>query len=46
MAWDPTVPSSDGLLINAPAQITANWQAIALGTDTSLLITNAKLHQM
>lgn len=43
MAWNAAVPTDDGLLINAPGQIRANWEAIALGTDSSLLITNAKI---
>ena len=43
MVWNAAVPSNDGLLINAPGQIRANWDAIALGTDVSLLITNAKI---
>lgn len=43
MAWNAAVPSDDGLLINAPGQIRANWDALALGTDSSLLITNAKI---
>jgi len=43
MAWDPTVPTNSGLLINAPQQIRDNWTAIALGTDSALQITNAKI---
>lgn len=43
MAWDKAVPTNSGLLINAPAQIRANWDAIELGTDSSLQITNAKV---
>lgn len=42
MAWNAALPASNGLLINAPGQLQANFAAIALGTDTSLLITNAK----
>lgn len=44
MAWDKTKPANDELLINFPAQCRANWEAIELGTDASLLITNAKIH--
>ena len=44
MAWDKTIPSNDELLINFPAQARANWEAIELGTDANLLITNAKCH--
>lgn len=43
MAWNAALPTNSGLLINAPAQIRANWEAVALGTDASLLITNAKV---
>jgi hypothetical protein len=43
MAWDKTLPEDDGLLINAPGQIRANWIALELGTDSALLITNAKI---
>lgn len=42
MAWNPGNPANDELLINFPAQCRANWEAIALGTDPALLITNAK----
>jgi len=42
MAWDKNNPSDDELLINAPAQIRANWAALEAMTDASLLITNAK----
>ena len=44
MAWDASLPVNSGLLINFPAQCRANWDALALGTDASLLITNAKVH--
>ncbi|MFA5160246.1 MAG: hypothetical protein WC484_07075 [Candidatus Omnitrophota bacterium] len=44
MAWVATNPSNDELLINFPAQCRANWDALALGTDAALLITNAKVH--
>ena len=43
MAWNSLVPTDDGLLLNAPGQIRANWDAIALSTDAALLITNAKV---
>lgn len=43
MAWNATLPTDNGLLINAPGQIRANWDAIALSTDSNLLITNAKV---
>jgi hypothetical protein len=42
-AWDETKPTDTGLLKDAPAQIRANWDAIALGTDADLQITNAKV---
>jgi len=44
VAWDKTKPANDELLINFPAQARANWEAIELGTDANLLITNAKCH--
>lgn len=43
MAWDPLLPTDNGLLINAPGQIRDNWVAIALGTDAALLIADAKV---
>lgn len=43
-AWDKTKPTDSGLLINAPGQLRANWEALELLTDTSLQITNAKVH--
>lgn len=43
MAWTKTNPINSGLLINAPAQIRENWDALELGTDAALLITNAKV---
>lgn len=43
MAWDKTKPGNDELLINFPAQCRANWDALELGTDANLLITNAKI---
>ena len=42
MAWDPDNISNDELLINAPALLRANFNAIETGTEASLLITNAK----
>lgn len=42
-AWDATKPADDGLLSTAPSLIRANWDAIATGTDSALLITNAKV---
>jgi len=42
-AWLASAPANDSLLINAPAAIRANWDAIALGTAADLLITNAKV---
>lgn len=43
MSWVKTVPANNGKLIDAPAQIRANWDAIELGTDSALQITNAKV---
>ena len=43
MAWNELKPENDGLLINAPGEIRDNWAAIELGTDASLLHTNAKV---
>lgn len=43
MAWNPLKPENDMLLINFPAACRANWDAIALATDSALLITNAKV---
>ena len=43
MAWNASNPSNDELLSNFPAQCRANWDALALGTDASLQITNAKV---
>ena len=42
MGWDSSIPANDSLLINFPALCRADWDAIALGTDADLLITNAK----
>ncbi|MFH1776326.1 MAG: hypothetical protein ABH952_02020 [Candidatus Omnitrophota bacterium] len=43
MAWDKTKPENDMLLINFPAACRANWDAIELGTDPVLQITNDKV---
>jgi len=43
MAFDKTKPTDSGLLINAPGQIRANWDALETGTTASLLVTNAKV---
>ena len=43
MAWDKTKPQNDMLLINFPPACRANWDAIELGTDPNLQITNAKV---
>ena len=42
-AWDASKPGNSEKLKDAPAQIRANWDAIATGTDAALLITNAKV---
>ncbi len=41
--WDASKPTNDGLLINFPGESRANLEAIALGTDAALQITNAKV---
>jgi hypothetical protein len=43
MAWDKTKPENDMLLINFPAACRANWEALELGADPNLLVTNAKV---
>jgi hypothetical protein len=43
MAWAKTNPANDELLINFPAQCRANWDALELGTENALQITNAKV---
>ena len=43
MAWDKTKPENDMLLINFPPACRANWDAVELGTDPNLQITNAKV---
>lgn len=42
-AWDASKPGNSEKLKDAPAQIRANWDAIATGTDSALQITNAKV---
>lgn len=42
-AWDASKPANDEKLKDAPALIRANWDALALGTDSALQITNAKV---
>lgn len=42
-AWDKTKPANDELLSATPALIRANWEALETGTDSALLITNAKV---
>lgn len=42
MAWDKTLPADGEKLVDTPAIIRANWDALELGTDTALKITNAK----
>jgi len=43
MAWDKTKPENDMLLINFPPACRANWDAIELGTDPNLQVTNDKV---
>jgi hypothetical protein len=43
MAWVKTNPTNDELLINFPAQCRANWDALELGTENALQVTNAKV---
>lgn len=43
MAWNKDLPADDALLINFPTACRANWDAVELGTDANLLITNAKI---
>jgi len=42
-AWDASKPTDNQKLKDTPALIRANWDAIALGTDSDLQITNAKV---
>ncbi len=43
MSFDKTKPVDSGLLINAPGQLRANWDAVEAQTDAALLITNVKV---
>ena len=43
MAWDKNSIQNDELLINAPALLRTNFEALELGTDAVLQITNAKV---
>ena len=43
MAWNPDLPTDNGLLLNAPGQMRANWEALELMTDADLLIRNSKI---
>ena len=43
MAWDKAKPQNTEKLKDTPALIRANWDAIELGTDANLLVTNAKV---
>lgn len=42
-AWDKTKPQDTEKLADTPALIRANWEALELGTDSALQITNAKV---
>jgi hypothetical protein len=42
-AWDKTKPGDTEKLKDTPAYIRANWDALELGTDSALLVTNAKV---
>lgn len=42
-AWDKTKPTNGGMIKNGPAEIRANWDAIELGTDSALQVTNDKV---
>lgn len=42
-AWDASKPTDSEKFNVTPALIRANWDAIATGTDSALLITNAKV---
>jgi len=41
--WDATKPADNEYKYLVPIDIRNNWDAIALGTDSALLITNAKV---
>ena len=40
MAWDKTKPENNGLIINHPGQLRANWEAIEARVQTALMVTN------
>jgi len=42
-AWDKTKPVNNEKFTDSPALFRANWDAIELGTDSALQITNAKV---
>jgi hypothetical protein len=42
-AWDETKPADNEKLKDTPALLRANWDAIKLGTDPDLLVTNDKV---
>jgi len=42
-AWDKTKPANNQYKYLVPADIRANWDAIELGTDAALQVTNAKV---
>lgn len=42
-AWNTSLPANNTLLKDFPAQCRANWEAIQLGTDINLQVTNAKV---
>jgi hypothetical protein len=41
--WNAAKPANDGKIKEAPAEIRANWAAIATGTDAVLCVNNAKM---
>lgn len=42
-AWDASKPTDNEKLKDTPAELRANWAALALGTDSALQVTNAKV---
>ncbi|MDD4980709.1 MAG: hypothetical protein PHC54_05525 [Candidatus Omnitrophica bacterium] len=42
-AWDKTKPANNEKLKDTPAEVRDNWEALELGTDAALQITNAKV---
>ena len=44
MSFDKTKPTNNGLIINLPGQLRANWAAIESRAESSLKITNAMCH--